>query len=139
MTKTSSLRLPPLREKAAKMMAEGFKQIEIAEKLQRNRMTIQQWMKDPNFQSRVDELRSDVMAQSKDILSDAANDAATVIVQIATKGGTPGVVASKLAAAKYILDSIKQQKMPSPDKMKNIKESLSDEEVQELVNRGKEN
>ena len=137
----NKIKLPPLQEKAAKMFSEGFTQSEIGVKLGKNRVTINKWAQNPDFQKKVDFLRTDLLKKVDDILTQGVEEAAEAIIAIAKGEGAPGVVASQLKAALYIVDKIKKEKLPPPKVDKRDLEAqteaelLEDEEALEYLGR----
>lgn len=136
-------RLTPTKERLARFIASGGTQAGAARELDKSKQTINAWMKDPNLQGRIEELRVDAFKQAEDILVDSAVDAAKTVANIA-KGGIiedSKILTAQLKAALYILDLAKRTKIPAMKqnaRTNNINtaiEGMDEEEVDEMLGR----
>lgn len=98
--------LPPAKEQAALLLAEGWKQVDVAEELDRSPVTISRWLKEPEFADRVNALRHDLTAQSVDLLREKVLRNTEIVLEIAERGGEPGVVSSQLKAALWAVEKV---------------------------------
>jgi len=157
MSKTPSLRLSPVKEKAAFIIANGGTQTQAADKCGKTKQTVSKWCKDEDFQKRVDELRADFSQQADEILQRGVADAAQTVIDVATgkltnlilvEGETMEVPADiatinpRLKAALWILDQHKKGKLPKPTRTKESEDAAaeaeftSEEEAEEMLNSG---
>ena len=124
-----SLRLPPKKELACRLIAEGATQTHAAAHPQVNvtKQTLTKWAKDPNFRSRIEELRTDLELQAQEIIKGGIVDAAEAVVRIAAGNvkvkviengeelevdADSRVLGARLKAALWILESVQQKKLP---------------------------
>ena len=134
-----SLRLPVRQEIAAKLLAEGTSQAATArdEKVGVSAVTVHLWCKKPEFQARVAALRADATKQAKEKLAESLPDAIDAITRIALEGGEPGVVASQLRAAIFIVQTVmKLAKLPAPEEREaeaDPAEGMSEAEAKEML------
>lgn len=141
--KAPSIRLKPIKEKAALLIAEGAIQVIAADQCQVTEATMSRWCNDPEFQQRVEQLRTDVISQGDERLAESYTDAVETIIKIAKSGGVPGVVASQLRAAMFIIDRNKKRGRTPTDPTKATRtaeveaELTADEEADELLGRGR--
>ena len=157
MSKAPSLRLSPVKEKAAFIIANGGTQTLAGERCNKTKQTISKWCKDPEFQKRVDELRADFSQQADEILQQGVVDAAQTIVDVASGKLTttisvegeemevPADVSTlnpRLKAALWLLDKHQKGKLPKPSRTDESEEAaaeaefVSDEEADEMLDAG---
>ena len=156
--KAPSLRLSPVKEKAAFIIANGGTQTLAADKCNKTKQTISKWCKDEGFQKRIDELRADFSQQADEILQQGVVDAAQTIVDVASGNLTkifidgdgiemdvPADVATinpRLKAALWLLDKHQKGKLPKPNRTNESEEAAaeaeftSDEEADEMLDAG---
>lgn len=136
-------RLKPKQERAALMLAEGTSQADVARRLDVAPQTIGRWVKNPDFLERIEELMSDLISQSVELLREKVLDNTKIILDIAAHGGDTGVVASQLKAALWAVEKV----MGAPEKIAAHQDKLSrsienrilgmkDDELEELLERG---
>jgi hypothetical protein len=140
----SSLRLPPKQELAAQLIADGVSQTRAAAHpdIDVTKQTMNRWCHDEDFRARVDELRTDLDLQAREILEGGQKNAAQTVVDVA-KGavlGDPKVLTARLKAALYILDFLKVKKLPPKNKenpagSRRDVNKLNDDEVDDLMGR----
>ena len=133
--------LPPKKEIAASLLAQGFLQAEVArdKKVNVTKQTMTAWMKDTNFVNKINEYKTDKVRHAEEVFSRNVGEAAEVIVEIATSGAKDEdgksvdsrIVASKLKAALFIIDRTMGKKLP-PSVKKSIT-SLEEEEEEEQL------
>lgn len=133
-----SVRLPVKMERAAKLIAEGSTQAGAARdpQIEVSTVTVHLWCKKPEFQARVAALRADATKQAKEKLAESLPDAIDAITKIATQGGTPGVVASQLRAAIFIVTTVmKIAKLPEPEKdpEPDAAEGMTEAEAEDML------
>lgn len=126
-----SLRLPPKKELACRLIAEGATQTKAAAHPQVNvtKQTLTKWAKDPDFRARIEGLRTDLELQAQEIIKGGIVDAAEAVVRIAAgnvkvkiiENGQEAevdadsrVLGARLKAALWILESVKRKKLPEP-------------------------
>ncbi len=101
----STLRLTPQREKAARYIAEGAKQVEVATNLHLSKQTVNRWCnRDPEFMERVRELRLGENQEVLDSFVENVPEAKQAVIDITKNGGS----ATRLKAATYLLDYVKK-------------------------------
>lgn len=131
------LRLPPLREKAAQLLADGCSQAEVSRELHISKTTINKWCKRDDFKSRVNQLRSDSISQAKDILEMSIPDAAKTVVDLASGNLSfedPKELNPRLRAALYILERfVKEPKQTRSTQQVSKYRPQIDEELDELI------
>lgn len=141
------IQLPSHKEQAALLLSQGHKQAEVARIIHRTPQTIVAWRKQEDFEARVAQLRDSATGQAVDLLKASLVDAAKIVIEVANKGGVPGVVGSKLRAALWILESagLGSKKGPLQDGGSgNVPPrhsqadlmSLPEDELSELLERG---
>lgn len=133
-----SVRLPVKMERAAKMIAEGSTQAAAArdESIKVSTVTVHLWCKKPEFQARVAALRADATKQAKEKLAESLPEAVDAIIKIALHGGPPGVVASQLRAATFIVNivmKIAKLPEPEPEPEPDAAEGMSEGEAEEML------
>lgn len=157
--KAPSLRLSPVKEKAAYIIANGGTQVTAADKCGKSKQTLTKWCKDPKFLSRIDELRADFSQQADEILQEGVVDAALTVIAV-IKGRLTVIVGkdedeedivapadnttlnTRLKAALWILDRHKKGKLPSRSRPKDTEDAAaeaeftSDEEADDMLDRG---
>ena len=155
----SSLRLPPKREKAAQMLADGHSQADAFRALEVSKATMHRWASDLRFQARVNQLRPDTLKQAEEILEQGVAVAAQTVVEIASgkrvslekkpKSGEEGeeeaedasfdvtLVNARLRAALYILDRFaKTAKLPPSKRQTNTPQSTTaSDDMDEAIRR----
>ena len=125
--KAPSLRLQPIRERAALLIAEGWSQVKVAEKIERTAQTVNKWCKhDDEFMQRVEILRADIPKQANERLAESLPEAVDSIIQIAKFGGAPGVVASRLRAAMYIVELANSSKVQKITRRPGSREAVAE-------------
>jgi len=155
--KAPSLRLSPIKEKAAFIIANGGTQTLAAEKCGKTKQTVSKWCKDEDFQKRVDELRADFSQQADEILQQGVVDAAKTVVDVASGKLThtitvegeemevPADLATlnpRLKAALWLLDKHQKGKLPKPSRTKDSEDAAaeaeftSDEEAEDMLSAG---
>jgi hypothetical protein len=135
-------RLPPNKEKAALLIAEGWKQVDVAAELHVDPSTITRWRKETDFKLRLGELVEDLTSQSIVYIREKVLDNVKIVQDIATNGGEPGIVSSRLKAALWLVDRV----IGTPDKEGKLARQkqgaeakllkLPDEDLEELAERG---
>lgn len=132
-------------EKAAVGISEGLSQAEVARRLGTTPQTISRWNRDPKFVDRVNQLSKDATKEVLTNLKANLEKNVGIVQQIAETGGEPGVVASRLKAAMYLVDKIMrpiEKSGVNVDAEKRAREivmeveKLSGEEVDDLLFRG---
>ncbi|KKN03589.1 hypothetical protein LCGC14_1106200 [marine sediment metagenome] len=157
MSKAPSLRLSPVKEKAAFIIANGGTQTLAAERCDKTKQTVSKWCKEENFQKRVDELRADFSQQADEILLQGVVDAAQTVVDVASGKLTNTIVVEgeevevaadlatlnpRLKAALWLLDKHQKGKLPKPTRTKESDmaaaeaEFTSEEEAEEMLTSG---
>ena len=132
----------PAHEKAALLIAEGWKQIDVAATLNVDETTITRWKKRPEVTLRIAELVSDLTTQSVRLLQEKILDNTQIILDIAETGGEPGIVSSRLKAALWCVQAVMGKADPeggTTRKKKGLEAKLSrfkEDELQELAERG---
>jgi hypothetical protein len=135
-------RLPPNKEKAALLIAEGWKQVDVAAELHVDPSTITRWRKETDFKLRLGELVEDLTSQSVVYIREKVLDNVKIIQEIAESGGEPGIVSSRLKAALWLVDRVigTPDKEAKLDRQKKSSEAkllrLPDEDLEELAERG---
>lgn len=132
----------PQKEKAAEMLAHGANQREAARRLQGrdgkplHYQTVWGWCQDPDFKARIEEYKTDSEGQAREIISGGLLEAARTVVDASS--GKLNIdskeLAPRLKAALWILDFLKEKRLPSPaqpKKRSGIKPSISDDEARE--------
>ena len=139
-TRPPSVRLNPKMETAARLIADGVSQTKAAghPDIAVTKQTMNRWCKDDAFRDRVDELRTDLDHQAREILEGGQRNAAQTVVDAA--GGKldedPKVLNARLKAALYILDFLKVKKLPKRrDRIEIPVDELTEEEVDDLLDR----
>src|SRR3990167_181389 len=139
-------RLDPRKEKAALLIAEGWKQVDVAREMGVYPQTVSRWMKgDGDFRARIDELRVDLTSQAVTLLRESVVENTEIVLQIAKQGGEPGVVSSQLKAALWAIDKVlgksaDETATRSTRAVKSVEATLlkePEEELQDLLDRGK--
>ncbi len=134
-----SLRLEPKKELAAQLIADGVSQTKAAahDDIHVTKQTMNRWCHDEEFMSRVDELRTDLDNQAREVLQSGQRHAAQVIVD--TMRGTddePKIQKLKFDAAKYLLDLLKVKKTPggkdNPAGPRRDVDKLTDDDLDEI-------
>ena len=130
------LRLTPLREKAAQLIAEGGSQAETSRELHISKTTINKWCKNPEFKDRINQLRSDSVMQAKDILEMSIPDAARTVVELAAGNlqfEDPKELNPRLRAALYILERFAKEPRTNKAKQTSKYRPQIDEELDDLI------
>jgi hypothetical protein len=131
-------------ELAARLISDGVSQTKAAghPDIGVTKQTMNRWCHDEVFQARVEELRTDLDHQAREILEGGQKKAAQTIVDAACGklDEDPKVLNARLKAALYILDFLKVKKLPdskeSPaGRRKGAVEKLNEDEVDELMGR----
>ena len=101
---------------------------------------------DKDFVARIDELLQDLTSQSMELLRESILENTEIVLAIAKSGGEPGVVSSQLKAALWAIDRVMGTPAKLTDKKHRAEKSIeaellrkSDDELQELAERGKIN
>lgn len=135
--------LSPAKEQAALLLAEGWKQKDVAEELARSPVTISRWLKEPEFADRVNAFRRDLTVQSVELLREKVLENTQIILDIAVEGGEPGVVSSRLKAALWAVEKVigspKDAAKGTERARKGVEAKLlrkPEAELQELLERG---
>jgi len=141
-------RLPGKREVAAQLMAEGKTQADASRdgRVNVTKQTMNKWAHDPDFQRRVEELRSDPVETADELLIEDAITAVEVVKRV-MRGDVedPKLATTMLKAALYVLDLAKRKKLPPPTPRNGVGapgtrekvEGLSDDEIDDLLTRQK--
>ena len=131
-------KFPPEKEKAAELLAHGANQRKVARHLGKHYQTIHNWCKDPEFKERIEELRTDIEGTAREIILNGLVDAATTVTGAAS--GDLSIdskeLAPRLKAALWILDFLKEKRLPAsgaPKKRSFIAPSIDDEEAKDLL------
>lgn len=109
-----SLRLPPKKEKAAGLIADGISQRKTAQIIGSTPQTLNTWCKEEDFKKRVQELRTDISKQLDEILNGGAKKAAQTVIDLAAGNlqyEDAKELNSRLRAALFILDRFKSPKL----------------------------
>ena len=109
MSSLTQLKLTPRQERAARLLADGWRQSDVARELGFVKQTLTRWLKRPLFKRRIEELRVDSTRQVEDLLTLAAPEAAQLVVDIAAGRGKledSRLVQAQLKAALYVLDRV---------------------------------
>lgn len=132
----------PAHEKAALLIAEGWKQVDVAREMGVDKTTVTRWKHRPDVYLRISELVSDLTTQSVTLLREKILDNTQIILDIAKQGGEPGIVSSQLKAALWCVQTV----MGKPDaeektgrRKQGLEAKLSrfkDDELEELAGRG---
>jgi len=141
-----SLRLPPKKEKAAGLIADGVSQRKTAQICLTTPQTLNAWCKEEDFKKRVEELRTNIALQLDEILNGGAKEAAKTVVNLSSgklKYNDAKELNPRLRAALFILDRFKSPKLnkstvPGRRAEKDATTEgllMDDEEVQELLER----
>ena len=137
--------LKPLYERAAFLLAEGWKHVDVAREVGVTPASISRWMHSENFLERIGELSADLTAQSVELLRDNVLANTRVILEIAQGRGDPALVNPQLKAALWAVEKV----LKVPDEIGTRRERLkrtrstplaniSKEEAEELLKRGTE-
>lgn len=112
----SGYMLSPKKEIAAGLLAQGFKQAEVARdpRVAVTKQTMNNWCKEPEFIDRINELRMDKLKQVDELFARRITDVAQVMLEIVTEkpvddDGKPldfRIVNARLSGAKWILDRV---------------------------------
>ena len=136
-----SLRLQPRQELAAQLIADGVSQTKAAQHpdVAVTKQTMNRWCHEGQFQERVEQLRTDLDRQAREILEGGQKHAAQVVVD-AVRGqlhDDPKVLATRIKAALYILDFLKVKKLPpkkdGPEGSRRDINKMTDDEVSDLL------
>ena len=128
----SNISLTPKKDLAAKLIAQGYTQAEVArdERVGVTKQTMNNWYKDDDFQARIEEHKTDPVKGAEEIFSRAVGEAADAIVQIAIGRPTTTIIkdekeievpidhrfiASKLKAALFVVERVVGKKQPIGD------------------------
>ena len=132
----------PAHERAALLIAEGWKQTDVAVELNVDPVTITRWKQRPDVELRIRELVSDLTTQAVVMLREKIVDNTEIILDIAENGGEAGVVSSRLKAALWCVQTV----LGKPDmeaktdrKKKGLEAKLAryeEDELEELATRG---
>ncbi len=138
----SNISLTPKKDLAAKLIAQGYTQAEVArdERIGVTKQTMNNWYKDDEFQERIEEHKTDPVKGADEIFARAVGEAADSIVQIATGRPTTTIIkdeeeievpidhrfiASKLKASMIIVERVMGKKAPA-DTVKPKEEELDE-------------
>lgn len=126
--------------RAAQMIARGDKKKDVAAAVNRRPQTISRWLRDPDFQRAVTQLHYDEFRPVYDVLRENVPEMVGIVLHIAKEGGEPGVVATRLKAALWVLDkAMKEPKLPKSDETKQDEGlPFGGEELEELLQRGRD-
>jgi hypothetical protein len=134
--------LSPKKERAAWLIAHGSTQA-AASRDPRVDVTVQtmsHWGKDPDFQRRVELLRTDTSLSAEQILEQGVEDAAQTIVDIASGAlvyEDKTELNARLKAALFIVGRYEKGKLPEKGPEKDMPPIPTDpKEVDELLQRG---
>jgi hypothetical protein len=150
------MRLSPKKDLAAKLIAQGYTQAEVArdERIGVTKQTMNNWHSDEGFQERVNDYRTDPIKQVQEIFSRSVGEAAEAIVETAI--GRPTVdtvnadgesitvpvdhrlISSKLKAALFIVEQVTGKKAIPTSTVKPKEELdevsfVSDDEMDEAL------
>lgn len=135
--------LSPVQEKAALLLAEGDKQVQVAQTVGVDPSTVGRWMTQPAFLSRIDELCTDLTSQAVDLIRQSVVDNTATILRIAEHGGEPGVVNAQLRAALWAVEKVLgKHDEASARKTKAVQAAdaelirMSEADAKELLERG---
>ena len=98
------------------------------------------WARSSDVLRRIEQLRTDITKQAVELLEQETLEAVKVIIDIAKRGGTPGVVSSQLKAALWIAE--RRIKIPQAqaqvqrDPGSAVADKISEDEAEELLARG---
>ena len=137
---TPSLQLNPKMEMAARLISDGVSQTKAAKhpEIAVTKQTMNRWCHDEVFQDRVEQLRTDLDHQAREILEGGQKKAAQTIVDAACGNldEDPKVLNARLKAALYILDFLKVKQLPKrKDRIEQPIDELSEDEVNDLLDR----
>ena len=138
--KAPSIRLNPKMEMAARLIADGVLQTKAAAHpdIRVTKQTMNRWCHDDTFRDRVEQLRTDLDHQAREILEGGQKKAAQTIVDAACGNldEDPKVLNARLKAALYILDFLKVKKLPKrKDRIEEPIDELCEDEVDDLLGR----
>lgn len=106
------INLPPLKERAALLLANLHTQAAVARALKVSKQTVNKWVnRDELFRARLKQLTRDIQTEARERIAASVLDAVDTIVHIAQNGGEPGVVGSQLRAAIYLVDQLKLKRV----------------------------
>lgn len=136
--------LKPVQERAAILYAEGVKGAEIARRLNISYTTYLRYKGLPEFQDRVQSLTKDLTHEALTDIKNNLTKNVAIVQDIATSGGEPGVVPSRLKAAMYLIDKVLKpaEKMGTIDSGVQAREvmmevqRMSSTDMEELLSRG---
>ncbi|KKM19289.1 hypothetical protein LCGC14_1657170 [marine sediment metagenome] len=139
-TKAPSIRLPPKMEMAARLLADGVTQTKAAghPDIRVTKQTMTRWCKRDDLRDRIEQLRTDLDHQAREILEGGQMKAAQTIVDAAcgSLDEDPKVLNARLKAALYILDFLKVKKLPKrKDRIEQPIDELTEDEVDDLLSR----
>jgi hypothetical protein len=151
----SNISLTPKKDLAAKLLAQGYTQAEVArdERIAVTKQTMNNWYKDDNFQERIEEHKTDPVKGAEEIFARAVGEAADAIVQIAVGRPTNTIIkegeeveipidhrfiASKLKAALFVIERVVGKKSPlevTKPKEEELDETsnISEDEMDEVL------
>ncbi len=157
MSKAPSLRLSPRKERAASIIANGGTQTQAAVTLNLSKQTLTKYAKDPAFQKRIEELRTDHLSQGDELLEQSVPEAAAFLAALAAGRVSAlkcaecdknlGVQDSKELSLRqktstWILDRYKKGKIPPTreglpeQEVAKEAEMMEDDELDEFATRG---
>lgn len=133
------VKFAPDKEQAAEELAHGATQQQAADRVERNKQTIWNWCQDPDFKARVEELKTDEEGRAREIILESLPEAAKTVAGAAAGklDVEPKELAPRLKAALWVLDFLKEKKLPGktkPTKRSGIKPPIDEEEARGLIN-----
>jgi len=131
-------KLEPKKERAAQLIAAGVSQVSTANHsdIGVTKQTMNRWCHEPEFQARIEELRTDTGKATQEILEGGQRLAAKVIVDTVQGHIDPEPKIAKLRfdAAKYVLDLLKVKKLPDQKPGRGTRHRvLSESEMEEML------
>lgn len=132
----------PIKEKVALLLAEGWRQADVARALHIHPVSVHRWKKEPAVALRISELRTDLTTQAVARLREKVLENTDIILEIAKQGGESGIVSSRLKAALWCVEKVlgrpdpeeKVERQRKGTEAKLLK--LAEDELQDLVERG---
>ena len=140
--------LNPLQEKAALLLAEGCNQSETGRRVGRTYQSIRRWLeprkgKPSPFFLRVEELRQDILAESKRLIKENLLNNVKTIQAVADGEIDKEIAPTRLRAAQWLAEKVLgKDKTETPDPRKKAREAamelemLAEDDADELLNRG---
>ncbi len=144
------MKLSPRKELAARLIAAGHTQVDVYRdtRIAVTKQTMSAWCHEPDFISRVEELKIDIVANVQEILIKSAPEAAETLIGLVTTNGNGekmGNEDSKIAALKlkgslWILDRVlgkaqlkRKDKLSVEDEEEDDEFAPDDEEIDSVI------